>query len=165
MVMTDTVHPPGGATALVAATIPEIRNLGWWLLPIVLLSVVLVTAVGCIFGNFPLDMEWSDRRWPLYWWKGENGDYDCERREFSEGGEDGEESGMGERSEGVDGTIKESGGISSHMESSAASHCTLRGIEKGHIMIVPGKVFVAEGLDLSQEEISLLEGLSRRIGF
>lgn len=120
------------------------------------LSVVLMTALGCIFGNFPLDMEWSDRRWPLYWWKGEGRDLDCERKtpDYAEGDE---ESGVGRKAEEVKGTL-------GHVESSAESQCTLRGVEKGHVVIVPGKVSVAEGLELTQDEMHFLEGLSQRIG-
>lgn len=58
---TKTVHPPAGATALLASTSPEITILGWWLLPLVLLASSLMCASALIVNNIT-------RRWPLYWW-------------------------------------------------------------------------------------------------
>lgn len=38
MVITKTVHPPAGATALVAVVTPEGRGLGWWLVLLVFIG-------------------------------------------------------------------------------------------------------------------------------
>jgi HPP family len=58
---TKTVHPPAGATALLAATSPEITSLGWYLLALVLLGSALMLASACIVNNI-------HRRFPVYWW-------------------------------------------------------------------------------------------------
>lgn len=61
MGFTKTVHPPAGATALLAATTPEITNLGWFLIPLVLLGSTLMVAVACVVNNI-------QRQFPIYWW-------------------------------------------------------------------------------------------------
>jgi hypothetical protein len=61
MGFTNTIHPPAGATALLAATTPEITELGWFLVPLILLGSVLLVAVGCITNNI-------QRQFPIYWW-------------------------------------------------------------------------------------------------
>ncbi|PMD51831.1 HPP family protein-like protein [Hyaloscypha bicolor E] len=61
MGFTNTIHPPAGATALLAATTPEITELGWFLIPLILLGSVLLVAVGCVTNNI-------QRQFPIYWW-------------------------------------------------------------------------------------------------
>ncbi|EXJ88596.1 hypothetical protein A1O1_05526 [Capronia coronata CBS 617.96] len=62
MSITKTVHPPAGATALLAATNVEIQHLGWWLLPLVLLAASLMLASALVLNNV------AGRRFPIYWW-------------------------------------------------------------------------------------------------
>ncbi|KAL5342856.1 HPP family-domain-containing protein [Aspergillus crustosus] len=59
MVLTNTVHPPAGATALLAAT--ELQDIGWWLIPIMLLGCSLMLTVALLLNNIR-------RRFPVYWW-------------------------------------------------------------------------------------------------
>ncbi|KAL2809060.1 HPP family-domain-containing protein [Aspergillus granulosus] len=59
MVLTNTVHPPAGATALLAAT--ELNKVGWWLIPIMLLGCSLMLTVALLLNNI-------QRRFPVYWW-------------------------------------------------------------------------------------------------
>jgi hypothetical protein len=61
MGMTKTVHPPAGATALLAATTPDITDLGWFLIPLVLLGSTLMVASACVVNNI-------QRQFPVYWW-------------------------------------------------------------------------------------------------
>jgi hypothetical protein len=61
MSMTKTIHPPAGGTALLAASQVEIRALGWYYVPVVILSAVLMMGVGLILNNI-------QRQWPSYWW-------------------------------------------------------------------------------------------------
>jgi len=61
MGISKTVHPPAGATALLAATTPEMTELGWWLLPLVLLACCLMLASAMLVNNLY-------KRFPLYWW-------------------------------------------------------------------------------------------------
>ncbi len=62
MSFTKTVHPPAGATALLAATSVEVQELGWWLLPLVLLASMLMLTSALVLNNV------AGRRFPVYWW-------------------------------------------------------------------------------------------------
>ncbi|KAK5044540.1 hypothetical protein LTR84_010664 [Exophiala bonariae] len=62
MSLTKTVHPPAGATALLASTSVEIQILGWWLLPLVLLAAMLMMTSAMLLNNL------AGRRYPVYWW-------------------------------------------------------------------------------------------------
>lgn len=58
MQYTGTVHPPGGATALIAAT----QNVsGWLFIGIVALSAAVMIAIALMVNNI-------ERRWPAFWW-------------------------------------------------------------------------------------------------
>ncbi|TKY86223.1 hypothetical protein EX895_005048 [Sporisorium graminicola] len=61
MILTDTVHPPGGATALLAATSPPVIKLGWHYLPVVLLSSVIMVAWAMLWMNL------GRAKYPVYW--------------------------------------------------------------------------------------------------
>ncbi|KAJ6007630.1 hypothetical protein N7540_011606 [Penicillium herquei] len=61
MVLTNTVHPPAGATALLAVTNSQTAGLGWFLFPVMILGVTLMQAAALIINNI-------QRRFPLYWW-------------------------------------------------------------------------------------------------
>ncbi|KAJ5737549.1 uncharacterized protein N7483_002674 [Penicillium malachiteum] len=61
MVLTNTVHPPAGATALLAVTNSQTAGLGWFLFPVMILGVTLMQATALIINNI-------QRRFPLYWW-------------------------------------------------------------------------------------------------
>ena len=65
MLITGTLHPPGGATALIAVTGGEgIRQLGYWyaLVPC-LAGACLMLLIALAVNNIP-----RSRRYPLYWW-------------------------------------------------------------------------------------------------
>ncbi len=61
MGFTKTIHPPAGATALLAATSEDITKLGWFLIPLITLGSSLMLAVACITNNI-------QREFPMYWW-------------------------------------------------------------------------------------------------
>lgn len=61
MLLTGTIHPPAGATALLAVTNEQMASLGWFLFPIMMLGVVLMQVVALIVNNI-------QRQYPLYWW-------------------------------------------------------------------------------------------------
>ncbi len=61
MTVTTTVYPPAGATAVLAAVDPQVENLGWYLLPLVLLSTALTLITSLLINNI-------QRRYPTYWW-------------------------------------------------------------------------------------------------
>ncbi|KAJ5134695.1 hypothetical protein N7476_002100 [Penicillium atrosanguineum] len=61
MGLTGTVHPPAGATALLAVTNSQTAGLGWFLFPVMLLGITLMQITALIVNNI-------QRRFPLYWW-------------------------------------------------------------------------------------------------
>lgn len=61
MSITNSVHPPGGATAILAASDKTILALGWMFPPIILLGTVLMLGIACLFNN-------TLRRFPTFWW-------------------------------------------------------------------------------------------------
>lgn len=61
MSITGTIHPPGGATAVLCATNPEVSRLGWKVLPVVLLSSVLMLVWNLIWMNL------GRRKYPNQW--------------------------------------------------------------------------------------------------
>ena len=65
MGLTKTVHPPAGATALLAAVDPKISRLGWFLLPLVLLGSLLTLVISLVINNI-------QRQFPLFWWTAAN---------------------------------------------------------------------------------------------
>lgn len=69
MVLTNTTHPPAGATALLAAT--QGLSVGWFMMPIVILEVVLMLAVSLLINNI-------QRRYPVYWWTPRSLSRQCE---------------------------------------------------------------------------------------
>jgi hypothetical protein len=88
MGLTKSVHPPAGATALLAVTSNEIFDIGWFLIPLILLGSSLMLGVACVLNNI-------QRKFPMYWWtpvdlsrlsrKGQ----DVEKAEESEKSDDG----------------------------------------------------------------------------
>jgi hypothetical protein len=61
MSLTNTVHPPGGATAVLAATNMDVIRMGWRFIPVVLLGSSLLVTVALIFNNIL-------RQYPVFWW-------------------------------------------------------------------------------------------------
>lgn len=60
MQVTKTVHPPAGATALLAAIDQQVIDLSWYLLPVVLLSSTLALIAALLVNNI-------QRRYPVFW--------------------------------------------------------------------------------------------------
>ena len=61
MLLTGTVHPPGGASAVLAATEPAITAMGWYFVGLVVWGTTLMLAVGLVVNNI-------QRQFPMYWW-------------------------------------------------------------------------------------------------
>jgi len=61
MLLTNTVHPPGGASAVLAATDPVITAMGWYFAGLVLWGTTLMVIVGLAVNNI-------QRQFPMYWW-------------------------------------------------------------------------------------------------
>jgi hypothetical protein len=61
MLLTGTVHPPGGASAVLAATEPAITAMGWYFIGLVAWGATLMVTVGLLINNI-------QRQFPMYWW-------------------------------------------------------------------------------------------------
>jgi hypothetical protein len=61
MLITGTIHPPGGASAVLAATDPVITAMGWYFVGLVMWGTTLMLAVGLVVNNV-------QRQFPMYWW-------------------------------------------------------------------------------------------------
>ncbi|KAJ5410906.1 uncharacterized protein N7487_005265 [Penicillium crustosum] len=60
MQITETTHPPAGATALLPAVDEAVWALSWYYLPVVLLSSTMILVVALILNNI-------QRRYPVFW--------------------------------------------------------------------------------------------------
>ncbi|KAF2202651.1 hypothetical protein GQ43DRAFT_430586 [Delitschia confertaspora ATCC 74209] len=60
MLLTNTVHPPGGASALLAAVLPEVTDMGWYFVGLIMFGTVLMLFVSLVVNNI-------QRQFPLYW--------------------------------------------------------------------------------------------------
>jgi hypothetical protein len=61
MLLTGTVHPPGGASAVLAVTDPGIKAMGWYFVGLVMWGTTVMVFVGLIINNI-------QRQFPVYWW-------------------------------------------------------------------------------------------------
>lgn len=61
MSLTNTVHPPGGATAILACIQADVLGMGFMFVPVIMLSSVLMCVVACLFNN-------TLRIYPVFWW-------------------------------------------------------------------------------------------------
>jgi len=70
MHLTRTLHPPGGATALIAIIDPDAgASAGFWFaLAPVLTGALIMLAVALIVNNIP-----ASRRYPEFWWQNHQG--------------------------------------------------------------------------------------------
>jgi hypothetical protein len=61
MALTGTVHPPAASTALLAVVDDTALGLGWFLVPLTMISVCIMFVVALLVMNV-------QRQFPLYWW-------------------------------------------------------------------------------------------------
>jgi len=134
MVLTKTVHPPAGATALLAVVQDDAVQLGWMLIPDMILGSVLMLSTALLLNNIP-------RQFPMYWWTPESLSPEAHSDQV-----DGEpQSNRKERDE----------------ESNGASTISEQG--EPEVVIRRGQVVVPQHIFLSQEERLLLEEISDRM--
>lgn len=145
MALTKTVHPPAGATALLAVSDDTIVSLGWFLIPVVLLGCGLMLVVALIINNL-------QRRFPVYWWTPE--DLGANRHEiFHRRGSSKKSSLHVQEDEGEKDVEAEAG---TGDDDNAP-------VFKKEIIIKPGDVSVPDYMHITQEEMLLLEQMSRRL--
>lgn len=134
MGITKTVHPPAGATALLAATSPEMTELGWYLVALILLGSTLMVAVACVLNNI-------QRQFPMYWWTPMDLSKPkaCDIERVDKNGE-------------VEGS-----------NASTGSTYTYEKHDKDSILIEGGQIYIPASLSLDSEEHSMLEILRSKL--
>ena len=161
MALTGTVHPPAGATALIAVADENIYDIGWYLVPAVLLGSVLMQCIALVINNI-------QRRYPIYWWSPEEVGQIYKRSPSSLIAETATEpekltpteSGHDESPSGptpVPDVDIENGDIAK-----GGAHLQ-HGPEGGQIVITRNAVIVPDAVALRPEERLLLESLSERL--
>lgn len=148
MGLTKTVHPPAGATALLAVIDDRLVQTGWFLIPTMLLGVCIMLAVAMIFNNI-------ERRFPVYWWTpAELGKKpEPEPQVKAEAGEmktNGTENGA-------------ANGVPKPQEPNGAAAVEHKQHDSSEAVIKPGVVVLPKDVQLTPEEKELLEKLSRRL--
>jgi hypothetical protein len=156
MALTKTVHPPAGATALLAVTDKGLVAMGWFLIPVMLLGCALMLVVALLVNNI-------GRRFPIYWWTPEELPAQRRRREQRQKDEEMAAVGKGgHASSSQNGSAHEVEVPSDH-ELTGAVIQVVPSSPTPEVVIQPGKVCVPESLFLTQEERLLLESMSRRL--
>lgn len=135
MSITKTVHPPAGATALLAVTSNEVMELGWSLVPVILLGSVLMVAVACVVNNL-------GRRYPVYWWSALS--TPCKKNE--------------EKEKDGDGDVDVEKGTEEGIEREE-----IEGSGENLLLVSGTDVSVPDWITLSEEEADVLEGLRSKI--
>ncbi|OJD31646.1 hpp family protein [Diplodia corticola] len=164
MAVTGTIYPPGGATALLAATDPAVAALGWLYVPLVLLGSALMLAVALVVNNV-------QRQYPVYWWTaGSVGREEAKEKKkkkkaarkaargvVESGSRRGDE-GKGVRGEIAVGDEEEEGEVEDVEEEEVRDG----GLER-RIVITADRVFVPEGFDFGGVDAQLVESLQTRL--
>ena len=153
MSVTRTVHPPGGATAVLACTEKQIAELGWIFPPLILLASVLMTTIACIFNN-------TLRQYPVYWWTPEDVGQKLPLRlrwRRSSEAKDIEEAGDLKNIETNTSTNSEH--TLTHDQSSEVEF--LDGLDQ--VFFSPHKIQTPSYLTLSDEEMGVLQRLQERL--
>lgn len=143
MGITGTVHPPAGATALLAVVDEDIAELGWFLLPVIILGCVLMQCMALLLNNI-------QRRFPNYWWTPEEVGQRWQQQQQDE-----------VQTEGGDVTDKEGGARFERVRSYHIEGGNVR--EEPKILITKGIVHVPADMYITAEERIFLEELSERL--
>ncbi|KAK2028427.1 HPP family protein [Colletotrichum zoysiae] len=138
MALTKTVHPPAGATALLAVVDDGVVHLGWILVPIVTLGSVIMLVVALVINNV-------QRCFPQYWWSPE--DLRAYRVHW--------------RRRGGNLESREDIGSEKIEARSTGSESTV--MEDSVLIMRPGEVVVPKHMFITPEEKMFLEGLSNRL--
>lgn len=153
MSMTNTVHPPGGATAIIACTEASVIAMGWRFPVIMLLASVLMVAVACLFNNIL-------RQYPVFWWTPDDVGLRLPRPGKGREGEPKDEEDQSEMKK-----------VDKHEESASERSLTKElsneneFIEHGgeEFYIAPYSMQLPRGLRLNDDEVELLNKLQAKI--
>ena len=168
MALTKTVHPPAGATALLAVVNADLVQLGWFLIPIMMLGCALMLSVALLVNNL-------ERRFPMYWWTPEDlrqlKPVFLRRKsdeEMEAGSNDNVADGENVVESNVSGEHQGSDGKETRQQGSEGTNGIIQRVARTHthageVVIKPGQVIVPEHMFLTQEEQQLLETMSYRL--
>lgn len=158
MSMTNTVHPPGGATAVLACTEAEIIALGWRFPALILLGSVLLVLVAMMFNN-------TCRWFPIFWWTSETTGQKLHRNHKAESDEEAAENDETMKANGQpNGILKNrTGADSDRTLAPTETHEVDRMAGSDTIFISPNMVRLPDKLDLSEAESEALLGLMIRL--
>jgi hypothetical protein len=150
MALTGTVHPPGGATAVIAVIDDNVAGLRWWLVPVVLFSCALMQTVALLLNNI-------QRRFPVYWWTPQETGALWKRKRQEKKAVDGECAGYASSSGGTEAADSKFSMKPEDEEAPAES------VEHPKLVVTRGKVVAPNNMYLRPEEITLLQSLSQRL--
>ncbi|KAM3502396.1 hypothetical protein MY10362_004870 [Beauveria mimosiformis] len=154
MALTKTVHPPAGATALLAVVDNRILGLGWFLIPVMMLGCSLMVSVALVINNI-------ERRYPVYWWTPESLEAAKKPILHRSKEEDPESFAASATTTNEEKPASEASNDATTAAGAAAfAH---RKHELDQVIIRPGEVLVPQDMFLTQEEAQLLETLSKRL--
>lgn len=142
MLLTGTVHPPGGASAVLAATSPDIIAMGWSFVGLVTLGTVLMLFVSLVINNI-------QRQFPVYWWTPE--DLRLLREIRKRKGD----AAAHESQRGVENWVMQGG--------EDVPPCIEENMYGKEIKITAFSVHLPEDFELKPEEVTLLEHLRDRL--
>ncbi|KAK7429399.1 hypothetical protein QQZ08_003991 [Neonectria magnoliae] len=142
MALTKTVHPPAGATALLAVVDDQILHLGWFFVPVVMLNCGVMFAVALLVNNV-------QRTFPSYWWTPE----DLRRqRAAPESDEESKGAVVEEMRTDDDGSERTRNDGEPEGE-----------YESQEVIIRPGQLVLPSHISITPEEIQLLEEIGNRL--
>ncbi|KAF5663283.1 HPP family protein [Fusarium denticulatum] len=133
MALTKTIHPPAGATGLLAVVDNRLLDLGWFFIPVVLFNCTIMFGVALLVNNI-------QRAYPVYWWTPEDL--------------------KGVKTEGKRESVDEEKGRATE-DSDSERHERHDGREI--IMKPGGSLVLPQNLFLMQEELQLLEEIANRL--
>lgn len=147
MALTGTVHPPAGATAMLAVVDKAVANLGWFLLPVIVLGTVMMQSVALLLNNI-------QRRYPVYWWTPREVGH---RRKQQQQQQQQEQDDKNNSESGSDTSSKLEITRTRHLEEGRVAE------EDAMIVIRRGHVVIPDDIYISTEEKTYLEELSLRL--
>lgn len=148
MTLTNTVHPPGGATAVLAVVTPQIAAVGWWFVGLILLGSVLMLGVALVLNNIM-------REYPQFWWTPR----DVRRPKKIAADEESQKPAV----EHVETASISGESEATHVEVSADPHGLQQTSTAQLIVIGPHGLVLPEGFSLGPEEEGVVEILQRRL--
>ncbi|KAI7136027.1 hypothetical protein KC317_g17772, partial [Hortaea werneckii] len=147
MSMTGTVHPPGGATAILACTSKDVVPSGWAFAMFVLVGSLLMLGVALLFNN-------TLRQYPVYWWTPEEVGRQLRRSRKGESAEAVEDENRVEKqsSRDSDATLRQE--LSNQIDFVDDSE---------ELLMTPYKLRIPSHIELADDEVSLLNKLQQRL--